>query len=77
MLQLLELTNDLNDREDFIATLKKREAALMEEIDDKEKVYESESQVKINMLENKFTLYFIMSCILLLLLYRKSLYNAI
>eukprot|EP01041_Mallomonas_annulata_P007192 gene7191-14661_t len=49
MLQMLELTNDLNDREDFIIFLKKREVLLMEELEGKEKAHESDNQVRMQL----------------------------
>ena len=49
VLQLLELTNDLNDREDFIIALKKREAALMEDMESKGREYESENSVRLQL----------------------------
>lgn len=48
-LQTLALTNDLNDREDQIIALKKREAALEENLKMKEKMYAQDAQVRLQL----------------------------
>jgi hypothetical protein len=45
----LALTNDLNEREDQIIVLKKREAALEENVKMKEKMYAQDAQVRLQL----------------------------
>ena len=45
----LALTNDLNEREDQIIVLKKREAALEENLKMKEKMYAQDAQVRLQL----------------------------
>mmetsp|Transcript_2571 Transcript_2571/g.2721 ORF Transcript_2571/g.2721 Transcript_2571/m.2721 type:complete len:88 (+) Transcript_2571:16-279(+) len=46
---MLELTNDLNDREDYIIVLKKRESLLLAEMESKEKAYEADCGVRVQL----------------------------
>jgi hypothetical protein len=43
------LTNDLNDREDQIIALKKREAALEENLKIRERMYAQDAQVRLQL----------------------------
>lgn len=43
------MTNDLNEREDQIIVLKKREAALEENLKMKEKMYAQDAQVRLQL----------------------------
>lgn len=45
----LALTNDLNEREDQIIVLKKREAALEDNLKMKEKMYAQDAQVRLQL----------------------------
>jgi hypothetical protein len=47
--QTLALTNDLNEREDQIISLKKREAALEDNLKMKEKLYSQDAQVRLQL----------------------------
>lgn len=49
MIQTLALTNDLNDREDQIIALKKREAALEENLKIRERMYAQDAQVRLQL----------------------------
>ena len=49
MVQMLVLTNDLNEREDQIIAMKKREAAFEEQLASKEKMYEQDAKVRMQL----------------------------
>lgn len=49
MVQMLVLTNDLNEREDQIIAMKKREAAYEEQLASKEKMYEQDAKVRMQL----------------------------
>jgi hypothetical protein len=49
MVQMLVLTNDLNEREDQIILMKKREAAFEEQLASKEKMYEQDAKVRMQL----------------------------
>jgi chromosome segregation ATPase len=49
MVQMLVLTNDLNEREDHIIAMKKREAAFEEQLASKEKMYEQDAKVRMQL----------------------------
>lgn len=49
MVQMLVLTNDLNEREDQIIALKKREAVYTETIANKERMYEQDAMVRMQL----------------------------
>jgi hypothetical protein len=49
MVQMLVLTNDLNEREDQIIAMKKREEAFQEQLASKEKMYEQDAKVRMQL----------------------------
>ena len=49
MVQMLVLTNDLNEREDQIIAMKKREAVFEEQLASKEKMYEQDAKVRMQL----------------------------
>jgi len=49
MVQMLVLTNDLNEREDQIIAMKKREDALVEQLASKERMYEQDAMVRMQL----------------------------
>jgi hypothetical protein len=49
MMQTLAMTNDLNEREDQIIALKKREAALEENLKIRERMYAQDAQVRLQL----------------------------
>lgn len=49
MVQMLVLTNDLNEREDQIIALKKREAAFQDTLANKERMYEQDAMVRMQL----------------------------
>ena len=49
MVQMLVLTNDLNEREDQIIAMKKREEAFKEQLASKEKMYEQDAKVRMQL----------------------------
>jgi hypothetical protein len=48
-LQMLVLTNDLNEREDQLIAMKKREEAYMEQLTNKDRMYEQDAMVRMQL----------------------------
>ncbi|CAE7846066.1 unnamed protein product, partial [Symbiodinium microadriaticum] len=49
MVQMLVLTNDLNEREDQIIAMKKREEAYIEQLASKDRMYEQDAMVRMQL----------------------------
>lgn len=49
MVQMLVLTNDLNEREDQLISMKKREEAYLEQLASKDRMYEQDAMVRMQL----------------------------